>query len=512
MPSNENWPLLHVRHASKQYSGATVLDDVSLDLRPGEVHALMGENGAGKSTLIKILAGVVTADNVEIRLNGNPITIRSAHDSFTHGLRFIHQELNVVPRLSVAENIFIGQDYPTRFGIIDWKSLNQRTEAVLDQLGVTHIQPRQIVSRLSTGDRMLICIARAFAEEATTACIYVMDEPTAALSSHESEQLFNVIGRLRQQNSAILYVSHRLDEIFRIADRVTVLRDGVLVGTHPISTLTPNSIIEMMTGRTLKQIYPPRTDIISGQIRLSVQHLSSAALEDVSFQALQGEILGIAGLSGSGRSDLLHALMGIEALSAGEIRLDEQHVTIDHPSKAWDLGLAFVPGERRSQGLILSRSAADNTTLPHLRLLSRAGVLLNHRHEQRTSAQTGEKVRLRARSPRQIVRNLSGGNQQKVVFGRTLLRAPRVLLLDEPTRGVDIGAKSDIYALIRDISSQGTSVLIASTDLPELIGMADRVLVMHAGRLNRIVQTTNLTEGQLLAYCYGEGSHEVRQT
>lgn len=500
--------LLTVRSANKTYGGIPALIDASLELLPGEVHALMGENGAGKSTLIKILAGVLTPDSIQLTIKDRPATINHAQAAYDLGLRFIHQELNVVQQLSVAENIFLGQPYPTYAGVfVNWNALNLAAAHVLSQLGVSHINPKQSIARLSPGDQMLVSIARAFVGEdgkETTASIYVMDEPTAALTGQEADQLFAVIDRLRERGCAILYVSHRLNEIFQIADRITVMRDGRVVDTRPIKSVTPADLITMMTGRDLQQVYPSRTIPHTDQILLDVNNLSTAEVRGVTFQLKAGEILGVAGLNGSGRTQLLRAIMGADRQRGGIVALDGKVVKDLSPWGSWGRGIAFVPEERRSQGLILSRSISDNATLPHLKHLSRAAVFLNHRAERESSTRLGESVRLKARNASQTVRQLSGGNQQKVVFARTLMRSPRVLLLDEPTRGVDVGAKADIYALIRQISADGTGVLMVSSDLPELIGMTDRILIMRGGQMVNMVQTAGLTEAKLLTLCYGD--------
>lgn len=512
-------PLLEVFGASKTYHGIPALIDVSLQLLGGEVHALIGENGAGKSTLIKLLAGVLSADSIDIRVRGEPATFRDASDAFQAGLRFIHQELNVVPTLSVAENIFLGQPYPSRLRLfVRWAQLSQRAKAVLNQLGVEHISPRQSMARLSPGDQMLVKIASAFVQEELAdrsdpaSRIYVMDEPTAALTAQESALLFRVIERLREQGAAVLYVTHRLDEIFAIADRVTVLRDGRVVATNSVHDVTPPDLIRQMIGRDIREAYPGRESgaVVGERILLDVQGLTTQSVKEVSFQLRAGEILGIAGLKGSGRTELLRALMNVDRTVAGVVRLDSAQLRTRSPAGSWRQGLAYVPEERRSQGLILTRSVSDNITLPHLGALSRSGMWLNHRLEQKTSASLGSSVRLKAARVHQTVRQLSGGNQQKTLFARALAGSPRVLLLDEPTRGVDVGAKSDIFALIRQISAGGTGIIMVSSDMPELLGLCDRILVMRKGRLFGIVSADGLTEEELLALCYGEVSHDNR--
>ncbi|GIK28321.1 MAG: sugar ABC transporter ATP-binding protein [Anaerolineae bacterium] len=505
--------LLHIQRASKTYSGVPALLDVDLELRAGEVHALMGENGAGKSTLIKILAGVTPPDSAEIHVRGERVHIASPQAAFDHGLRFIHQELHAVPQLSAAENIFLGHDYPTALGVkVRWRRLYDMARETLGRLGITHIDPRTTMAHLSPGDQMLVNIAHAFVGDDFTragerALIYVMDEPTAALTGAESAQLFDVIGRLRARGSAVLYVSHRMDEIFQIADRVTVLRDGQLAGTRDRASVTPAEIILLMTGRELTQLFPPRMGQIGAEVVLDVQGVTTAAVNGISFTVKAGEIVGVTGLAGSGMGALLRALIGADRRAAGRVMLDGVPLKRGSPAHAWDRQVAYVPEERRSQGLVLSHSVSNNITLPQLKRLSRAGALLAHGRERATTRELSESVRLKARGPRQIVRDLSGGNQQKVVFARALARPPKLLLLGEPTRGVDIGAKLDIYRLIRQISAQGTAIVLASTDLPELIGMTDRILILRAGRLADVVPSAGETPERLLSRCYGDAAY-----
>jgi len=505
--------LLAVRHASKSYNGVPALTDASLELRAGEVHALMGENGAGKSTLIKLLAGVLAPDRIEVEIQGRPATLHSPQAAYGHGLRFIHQELNIVPQLSVAENVFLGQRYPAWFGtLVRWRTLNRRARDVLAMLGVHHIDPSERMARLSPGDQMLVSIARAFAgddsDNGSRALVYVMDEPTAALTGHEVDLLFEVINGLKARGSAVLYVSHRMEEIFRISDRITVMRDGRVVGTRHAADTHPGELIRLMTGRTLQQVYPPRQTPVGERMRLTVRNLRSHAVRADAFDLREGEIVGVAGLNGSGRTELLRALVGADRRLSGEILLDGRRVSLT-PAMAWRNGVAFVPEERRSQGLVLSRSVADNITLPGLAWLSRGGMLIDRGLERRTSRSLGDTVQLKMIGPDQTVRELSGGNQQKAVFARALTRTTRVLLLlDEPTRGVDVGAKVDLYRLIRELSGQGAAILMVSSDLPELIGMTDRILIMRQGVLVDEVPTAGLTEESLLSLCYGETAHE----
>lgn len=502
-------PLLSIHHATKRYAGVHALRDASLVLERGEVHALMGENGAGKSTLIKILAGVVAPDEAEVVLSGASIQIESAASAFGHGFRFIHQELNVVPQLSVAENLFLGRPYPHRFGLlVDWIALNRAATATLARLGIEHIDPRQKIARLSAGDQMLVKIAATLLDvdgsDAQAAQLYVMDEPTAALTGVESEQLFRVIGELKEQGRTVLYVSHRIDEVLRICDRVTVLRDGMTVATNVVAETNQQEIIQLMTGRAMTQVYPAAVGTVGTEARLDVRALSSGRLRDIAFQVHAGEIVGVAGLAGAGTSELLRVIMGADPQTVREICLDGAPQGRIDPATAWEQHLAYVPQERRSQGLVLTRPIRDNVTMPHLDLFTRGGLFLNRAKETMHTTAVGEQVQLKANNLRQPAYQLSGGNQQKVLFARALTGAPKLLLLDEPTRGVDVGAKYEIYTLIRTMSAQGVAVLMASTDLAELLGMCDRILVMVDHRLSATVDTAGLTEETLLSLCYGQ--------
>ncbi len=494
--------LLSIEGLAKAYGGAVALRGASLNLGAGETLALMGENGAGKSTLIKILAGAVAADGGEIRIGGKPVAPRSPAEAHRLGLRFIHQELNVVPGLSVAENILLGRPYPRRFGLVDWRALNARARAALATLGVEHIAPQAIVSRLPVGDRMLVKIASAFLEEAgAPARVFVMDEPTAALTSEESERLFRIVAALRGRGCGVLYVSHRLDEVLALADRITVLRDGETAATLGAKSATKTELIAAMTGGREVESAGGALAAAEAPVALSVEGLSGDGLSEVAFELRRGEILGVAGLAGARADRLTRALIG----GAGRVRLDGAPIALRSPADAWARGIALAPRERRTEGLLLMQDVARNVALPHLSRINRWRWLLDRRRERATALETGKRVRLKARGPGQKVRTLSGGNQQKVMFARAVAGAPRVLLLDEPTRGVDVGAKFDIYALLRELAAAGAGVLIVSSDQEELLHICSRILVMREGRIAASAPAAELTPQKLLALCYGEG-------
>ncbi|MBV8443682.1 MAG: sugar ABC transporter ATP-binding protein [Hyphomicrobiales bacterium] len=496
--------LLSVARLAKTYGGAAALRDASLTIEAGEVHALMGENGAGKSTLIRILAGVVQADSGEITVAGEPASIANARDAYRLGLRFLHQELNVASRLSVAENIFLGRAYPTRWGgLVDWAALRDRASAALAALSASHIAPETIVGRLAVGDRMIVKIASTFVDDASApGRIFVMDEPTAALTSEESERLFRILDELQRRRAGVLYVSHRIEEVLRISNRITVLRDGV--SQPPIATAeaTREMLIERMTGRTRLEAAARPRQSTNARVALSVDRLTGKGLEEISFDVREGEILGLAGLGDAGGDRLLRALMG--AMTGGSVAIAGEGVRPRGPAEGWRRGLAYVPRERRSEGLLLSQSISDNVALPHLNRLSHLRLFLNRLAERAETAAVGRRVRLRATGPRQRAWRLSGGNQQKVMFARAVAGAPRLLLLDEPTRGVDVAARFDIHALLREIAAAGAAVVIASSDREELLALCSRIAILTDGRLSRIVPAEGLTAARLLALCYGD--------
>jgi ABC-type sugar transport system ATPase subunit len=495
--------LLSIGHLRKAYGGVLALKDASLELGAGETLALVGENGAGKSTLIKALAGAVQPDAGDIRIEGAAASLRSPEEAHRRGLRFIHQELNVVSGLSVAENIFLGRVYPRRLGLVDWRALNARASAALATLGVEHVGPATIMSKLPVGDRMLVKIAAAFLEDdSARARIFVMDEPTAALTREESERLFRIVGALRARGCGILFVSHRLDEVLAIADRISVLRDGETCATLGAKDATKASLIELMTGR--KDITADRRPATpyGAPVVLAVNGLVSEGLHEISFELRRGEILGFTGLAGAGPERLIRALVASAGL--GRMTLEGAPVALKGPADAWARGIALTPRERRAEGLLLKQDVTRNVSLPHLNRLSRLSWFVDRRKERARAVELGRRVRLKASGPRQKVWTLSGGNQQKVLLARAAAGAPRVLLLDEPTRGVDVAAKFDIYAFLQEITAAGASVAVVSSDHEELLRLCSRVAVLREGRIAATVPTEGLTPQRLLALCYGD--------
>ncbi len=499
-------PLLSVENLSKRYPGVQALDQVSLSVQPGEILGLVGENGAGKSTLIKILAGAVAADSGTIRWDGQPVNLGGVGDARSLGLAFIHQELNLVPYFDAAENIFLGHPYPRRaWGQIRWGRLRAAAGQILEELGV-EIPLDVAVARLPRGQQTMISIARAFAAQAR---LVVMDEPTATLTDQEIEHLFGAVGQLQSQGVSVVYVSHRLQEIFDLTQRVTVMRDGKVVTTRPTGELDRAELIRLMTGRG--QTLPTAGAEADGSSRaiplLRAEGLAGDRVRDISFTLHRGEVIGVAGLVGAGRSELLHLLCGVDPIRRGQLALWEgadqpRAIRPASPQAAFLLGMALVPEERRGQGLILSRPIFENVTLTHLPRFAR-GFVLDRRRELAGAERLGSALGLRAASLHQSVQQLSGGNQQKVVLARCLAGDVRVLLLDEPTRGIDVGAKNELYQIVRQLTGQGVGVILVSSELPELLGLADRLLVLHEGRQVALVEQAGVDQERLLQLCYG---------
>ncbi|GIK39277.1 MAG: ribose import ATP-binding protein RbsA [Chloroflexota bacterium] len=488
-----NNTILEMEHISKSFAGVHALRDVSFDLRPGEVHALLGENGAGKSTLIKVITGVHQPDGGEIRLYGQPVVFHNPLESRQHGIAAIYQEPSLFPDLDIAENIFVGRQ-PTRgAGQIAWGRMHQDAAALLDSLGV-ELEPKTKARNLSVAQQQMVEIARALSVHAK---ILIMDEPTSSLTLAEVDDLFRIVRQLREAGTAIVFISHRLEELFQLADRVTVLRDGAYVGTKTIGEVTTDSLIQMMVGRTLADMFP-KLDVEAGKVVLQVEGLSREGLfRDVSFELRQGEILGMAGLVGAGRTDVARAIFGIDPATGGVIKIDGQPVKITSPEQAMRLGLAYVPEDRQHHGLILPLPISQNITLPILSEFARMGWLIGQ-GEQQTARQAATQMEVRAAGLWQKARELSGGNQQKVVLAKWLTTKPRILILDEPTRGIDVGTKAAVHGLMSQLAAQGMAIIMISSELPEVLGMSDRILVMREGRLTGELSRSEATQEKVM--------------
>ncbi len=485
-------PAVELRGISKRFAATAALTDVSLDLRAGEVHALVGENGAGKSTLVKILAGVHQPGGGTILLGGVPTPIHGPAHSRSLGIAVVHQEPRLFPDLTVAENVFIGHAPAGRLGSIDWRGMRQAAKALFAELDV-QFDVGAPVRGLSMADQQLIEIAKALSVDAS---VLILDEPTASLSAHEVERLFAIVRRLRDRGVAIMFVSHRLDEVFALCDRATVFRDGRHVVTADTAGLTTADLIRHMVGRTVSLF--PKTENPIGDVLLEVSHLTRVGVfRDVSFSVRAGEIVGLAGLVGAGRSEVARVLFGIDRRDSGEVRLGGTPVDFSAPSAAMSARIAYLPEDRHQQGLILDFSIAQNVTLPILpRLFPR--LLVRASTERAVATEHTEQLSVRMTGVDQEVGALSGGNQQKVVLAKWLASGPRVLILDEPTRGIDIGAKVEVHRLISELAAKGLAIILISSDLPEVLAMSDRIVVLHEGRVTAQIPKDQATQERVM--------------
>ena len=486
-------PILEMRGISKSFAGVQALRDVSFRCQAGLVYGLVGENGAGKSTLMKILAGAYKADAGDIIYKGMPRQTASTGDIIASGISIIYQELALVPQMSVAENIFLGREPRTSMGILDLRRLHARSDELLARLGVA-LDTRLSVSELTIAQQQLVEIAKALSQDAD---LIVMDEPSAILAGSELDQLFDIIAALKAQGVTIVYISHRLEEVFRIADEVTVLKDGEVVDSRSIDQLDRPTLVRLMVGRSLDEIFP-QTDHEQGDLVLSADDIATdSILDGVSLRLHAGEILGIAGMVGSGRTELARALFGADPLTRGEVRLVGKAPQWKSPSQAIRAGVALVPEDRKSQGLFTALSVRINVTIPILSRLSRLGIVRRQAEEQ-VVEDARQRLSIVMTSPEQETQYLSGGNQQKVVLAKWLETAPAVIILDEPTRGVDVGAKFEIYKLMRQLNDRGIAIIMISSELPEIIGMSDRILVMNDGRVAGELARENADEERII--------------
>lgn len=495
-------PILEMRHISKRFDTTQALDDVSLSLYPGEIHALLGENGAGKSTLIKIMTGVYQPDEGEILLDGKPIRVHSSVDAQGYGIAAIYQEPMIFPDLNVAENIFITHSH--RGPLVNWNKMVRDAEAILAQLDV-RLDVRMPARGLTLAAQQTVEIAKAISLQVR---VLIMDEPTASLSAHEVEQLFKLTRRLRDQGVSILFISHRMEEVFVLADRVSVFRDGRWISTRPRSEVTPESAIRDMVGRKIEDFFA-KTAGKRGELLMSVRGLGKAhVFSDINFDVYRGQVLGFAGLVGSRRTDVGLALFGIEPADAGEIILEGKPQRIRSPEQALRVGIAYLSEDRRNVGLIMPMSIATNISLPMLReYLSNLG-LVKPRAEDKTAEQYRQRLAIRTPSIREQVGRLSGGNQQKVMLSKWLNTRPGLLILDEPTRGIDVGAKAEVHHIINELTEQGMAIIMISSDLPEIMAMSDRILVMREGRQMAILSRAEATQEKVLAAAMGQAHPE----
>lgn len=491
--------VLEMKNITKRFPGVVALDNVCFNLREGEVHALLGENGAGKSTLVKILAGIYSAYEGELYINGNYSQIENVKDAKSYGISVIHQELSLARNVSVAENIFMGREFTTKSGFVDIASMNKASEKILARLG-SAINPRSKVSELTIAQQQIVEIAKALSENAN---IIVMDEPTAMLTKSDVECFFETIITLRKSGIAIIYISHRMDEIFTLADRVTVLRDGKYIGTKDISETDRDDLIKLMVGREIKQFYIKKNRAISEEIILEVKNLNTVTkLKNVSISLRKGEILGFSGLIGAGRTELARALFGIDKIQSGEIIIQGKPVRFKSPLDAIKAGLVLVPESRKDNGLVLIRDVGFNIVLAVLNEFMK-GITTDRVKERRTIEEFFDKLSIRATNDRQTVNELSGGNQQKVVIAKWLATRPKILVLDEPTRGIDVGAKAEIYYIMNELAQSGVSIIMISSELPEVLNMSDRVYVMNNGEIAACVEAEDINQENIIKYALG---------
>jgi ribose transport system ATP-binding protein len=491
-------PLLALDGVSKAFPGVKALSGVHFDLNAGEVHALMGENGAGKSTLIKILCGVQPPDEGTILLDGQPVTVASPVHAHALGISPVHQELHLEPYLSVAENIFLGRQPTGRFGLIDRRRLNAEARQVLAELGVS-LDPETIVDQLSIAEQQVVAIARAVS---TRARILIFDEPTSSLTRRETDLLMAMIRRLRDQGIGIVYVSHRMEEIFELCDRVTVFRDGKFVATRKVAETSMAELVRFIVGRSI-EVLPARAEGPPGDVVLEASRISkNGVLSDISFTLRRGEIVGLSGLVGAGRTELARTLFGDLPPDSGEIRIEGTPRDVRNPRAAIAAGIGLVPEDRKEQGLVLSLPVLANISMPQLGRLTRMGVL-SPGGERRLARAYVDQLAIRTPSIDQRAMYLSGGNQQRVVIAKWLAINPKILIVDEPTRGIDIGAKAEIHALLRKLASDGMAVLMISSDMPEILAVSDRILVMHQGRIAGELSAAEATQERILNYAMG---------
>ncbi|WNS78780.1 sugar ABC transporter ATP-binding protein [Domibacillus sp. DTU_2020_1001157_1_SI_ALB_TIR_016] len=500
--------LLEMKNISKTFVGVQALKNVSLTVRKGTVHALMGENGAGKSTLMKILAGIHQADKGEIHFKGQKIIIKDTQDALESGISMIHQELSPVMEMTVGENIFLNREPKYSAKIINYKKLYKDAEKLLADLNVA-INPKVKMKTLSVAGIQLIEIVKALSYDAE---VIIMDEPTSAIADREVERLFAIIDQLKKQGKAIIYISHKMDEIFKISDDITVFRDGHHIATKPAKELDYDSLITMMVGRELTSIFPKNETVPSKANALRVHNLTSEGkFENISFELKKGEILGLTGLMGAGRTEIAEAIFGMRPLDDGEIYVEEQKVTIKSPEDTIKQKIAFITENRKDEGLFLDMSISDNIAMCSLPKRASWGFI-QKKEEKRAAAELYKKLRIKAYSLEQRVGTLSGGNQQKVVLAKWLLTKPNVLILDEPTRGIDIGAKSEIYKLMSQLVQEGMSIIMISSEMPEVLGMSDRILVFCEGRLTGELSRSEATQEKILDLATVKTSNQEKIT
>ncbi|UGA57575.1 ribose ABC transporter ATP-binding protein RbsA [Vibrio sp. VB16] len=496
-------PILELTGIDKAFPGVKALDNACLNVYPGRVMALLGENGAGKSTLMKVLTGIYSLDAGDIRYQGVNAAFQGPKHSQEAGISIIHQELNLIPELTIAENIFLGRERVSPLGRIRWSEMYKEADALLARLNVKHSSKDQLGS-LSLGEQQMVEIAKALSFDSK---VIIMDEPTDALTDTESESLFAVIEELRQEGCGIVYISHRLKEIFQMCDDITVLRDGKFINQCTVAETNEDLLIEMMVGRKLEEQYP-RINAVHGTTCLEVKNLTGSGVNDVSFTLDRGEILGISGLMGAGRTELMKAIYGALPKESGKVMLDGKAIEPQNPQEGLAQGIAYISEDRKGDGLVLSLSVKENMSLSCLEQLSK-GIQIQHKDEVMAVEDFINLFNIKTPSRNQIIGNLSGGNQQKVAIAKGLMTRPKVLILDEPTRGVDVGAKKEIYQLINKFKAEGMSIILVSSEMPEVLGMSDRIIVMHEGHISGEFDAKEADQEKLMACAVGKKVSEV---
>jgi ribose transport system ATP-binding protein len=504
--SDAHVPVLELRNVSKRFPGVVALDDVNFDLYAGEVHVLVGENGAGKSTLVKLLSGIYQQDGGEILMDGKPIHLRDPHTAQALGVSTVHQELNLVPHLDVGKNIYLGREPMRAGGIIDWPALYDGARQQLLRLGIG-LDPHRRVSTLGVALQQMTEIAKALVAEAR---VLILDEPTAAITAEEAEQLFQLVERLRAQGTAIILISHHLEDATRIGDRATVLRDGRYVGTVSMQKATPRDLIRMMVGRDLTRQYP-KESIEIGPVALRVEGLTRhGVIDDVSFEVRSGEIVALAGLVGAGRSEVARAIFGIDQIDSGSIAINGEGVRIESPGQAIRQGIALLPEDRKQQGLVLLLSVSDNITMAAPDNTGSPRGLLTPLARTRTARRFIDLLKIKTPGTKQRVMYLSGGNQQKVVLAKWMLSHANIFIFDEPTRGIDVGAKVEVYRLMNELLARGAAILMISSELPEVLGMSDRILVMREGAIVAEFKREEASQEAIMSHAAAQ-THEVEE-
>lgn len=490
---------IEMKNIMKSFGKVKVLNNASFSLADGEIHALMGENGAGKSTLMKVLTGVYSKDAGEIFVDEKSISFNHPKEAEEYVIVFIYQELNSLLDMTVEENIFLGKEIYTKFGILDKKTMQNKVKETLSILGM-NLNPNDKLSDLSVGQRQMVEIARALISEIK---VIIMDEPTAALTINETEHLFKIINSLREKGVSIIYISHRMEEIFELCDRITIMRDGEYVGTKNIKDTNMNEIINMMIGRDIGDRFS-KTDNEKKGIALNIKELSSGKyFNNVSFNVSYGEILGVYGLMGAGRTEIMKTIFGVLPLDSGEIELDGNRVSIKNPKEAIKNGIGFITEDRKVEGLMLNETIKNNISLNNFQRIVRNNFIISKQKETFTSSFAVRDFNIKCSGINHICNNLSGGNQQKVIFAKWILSKPKILILDEPTRGVDIASKKEIYTMMNDLASKGLAMIMVSSELPEIIGMSDRVMVIHEGKVAGFLDRSQATEKNIMILATG---------